>query len=55
MAERKTYTIRMQPEIMKALKILSVEKSTNVSELIEEAMQDLLRKSGIDNKKMAKK
>ena len=55
MAERKTYTIRMQPEIMKALKFLSVEKGTNVSYLIEEAMQDLLKKSGLDSKKMAKK
>jgi len=55
MAERKTFTIRMQPEIMKALKIHSVERGTNVSELIEEAMQDYLKKGGAEIKKPTKR
>ena len=55
MGERKTFTIRMQPDIMKALKILSAEKETTVSDLIEVATLDLLKKSGMDGKKQVKK
>lgn len=55
MGEKKTYTIRMQPEIMKSLKILSVGRETNVSDLIEQAIQDYLKKSEAEIKKPAKK
>ena len=55
MGERKTFTIRMQPDIMKSLKILSAEKETTASDLIEEAILDLLKKNGMDGKKKAKK
>jgi len=55
MSERKTFTIRMQPELMKSLKILSVGREANVSDLIEEAIQDYLKKSGMEVKKPGKK
>jgi predicted transcriptional regulator len=55
MSERKTFTVRIQPELMKSLKMLSVERETNVSDLIEEAIQDYLKKSVADIKKQTKK
>lgn len=55
MSKRNTFTVRIRPDLMKAVKMLSVEKDTTMSDLIEEAIQDLLKKSGIDLKKQAKK
>jgi len=44
MADRKTYSVRVQPDIMKSLKMVAVEKEVTVSELLEEAIQDLVKK-----------
>ncbi len=55
MAERKTYSIRVQPDVMKALKMLAVEKEVTLSELLEGAIQDMLKKEGSDVKTKAKK
>jgi predicted transcriptional regulator len=55
MSERNTFTVRIRPDLMKAVKALSVEKETTMSDLVEEAIQDLLRKNGVDTKKQSKK
>ncbi len=44
MADRKTYSVRVQPDIMKSLKMVAVEREVTVSELLEEAVRDLLKK-----------
>ena len=55
MADRKTYTVRIEPELMKSLKMLAVARELNVSDLLEEAVLEMLKKSGVDGKKSAKK
>lgn len=55
MSERKTFTVRIQPDLMKSLKLLSVERENNVSDLLEEAIQDFLKKNSGDIKKQPKK
>ncbi len=55
MGERNTFTIRIKPDIMKAVKMLSVEKDTTMSDLIEEAILELLKKNGVDVKKLLRK
>jgi predicted transcriptional regulator len=55
MSERNTFTVRIRPDLMKAMKMLSVEKDTTISDLVEEAIQDFLKRSGVDIKKQAKK
>ncbi len=55
MSERNTFTIRIRPDLMKAMKLLSVEKDTTMSDLIEEAIQDYLKKGGSEIKKPAKR
>jgi len=44
MGNRKSFSVRLQPEIFKALKLLAVEKEETISSLLEEAIQDLLKK-----------
>jgi predicted DNA-binding protein len=51
MGERKTYSIRLKPDVMKSLKMLSVEKEMPLSDLLEEAIQDILKKKKADVKK----
>jgi predicted transcriptional regulator len=55
MSERNTFTIRIRPDLMKAMKLLSVEKDTTMSDLIEEAIQDYLKKGGTEIKKPTKR
>ena len=55
MNERNTFTVRIRPDIMKAVKMLAVEKETAMSDLIEEAILDYLKKSGTLEKKPGKK
>jgi predicted transcriptional regulator len=50
MGERKTYSVRVQPDVMKALRILAVEKEVTLSELLEEAIRAMLNKEGSDVK-----
>jgi predicted HicB family RNase H-like nuclease len=44
MSERKTFSVRLKPETMKAIRLLSVEKEKSLSGLLEEAILDLLKK-----------
>jgi predicted transcriptional regulator len=55
MGERKTYSVRVQPDVMKALKMLAVEKEVTLSELLEEAVRTMLNKERSDVKAKAKK
>jgi hypothetical protein len=44
MSEKKTFSIRMKPDVMKKIRLLSVEMEMPLSDLIEEAFHDLLKK-----------
>jgi len=55
MGERKTFSVRIQPDVMKALRILAVEKEVTLSELLEEAIRAMLKKEGSGEKSKAKK
>jgi len=44
MGTRKSYSVRLSPEIVKALKLVAVKKEKTVSSLIEEAIKELLKK-----------
>ena len=47
--KRVNYSTTLNPELIKSIKILAAEQDKKVNELLEEAMQDLLKK--YDNKK----
>ncbi len=55
MADRRTFSVRIDPEIWKAARRLAVDNDTTLSDLVEEAIQDYLKKNGIDQKKQTKK
>jgi len=55
MGERKTFSVRLLPEIMKAARILAVEKEIALSEVLEEALKDYLKKNGSELRKSSKK
>lgn len=55
MSEKKTFSIRLQPEVMKKVRLLSVEKETSLSDLLEEAINDLIIKYDSGIKKEWKK
>ncbi|HYA15535.1 MAG TPA: ribbon-helix-helix domain-containing protein [Syntrophales bacterium] len=55
MGERKTYSVRLMPDVMKSLKMLAVEKEITVSELLEEAIRDMLKKDHSGAKAKTKK
>ena len=42
--ERKNYNTKLDVNLIKKLKFLSVEKDTRQNDLLEEAIQDLLKK-----------
>ncbi|MGE5892688.1 MAG: ribbon-helix-helix domain-containing protein [bacterium] len=44
MSERKTVSVRMSPELYKKIRFLAIERERSVAELLEEAIQDLLKK-----------
>ncbi len=44
LGDRKSYSVRLLPELMKKLKFLAVKKEQKISSLLEEAIQDLLKK-----------
>lgn len=52
---RKTYSIRLYPEVMKAARILSINEETTLSALLEEAIKDLLKKHSANAKASKKK
>lgn len=43
-AKRRTYSVRLQPSVMKKLRHLAVEKEKTLSDLIEQAIEELLDK-----------
>ena len=43
-AERKTYNTTLNVDLLKKLKILSVETDKRANDLLEEAIEDLLKK-----------
>jgi hypothetical protein len=43
-AERKTYNTTLRTDLIKGLKILSAETDKRQNDLLEEAIQDLLKK-----------
>lgn len=49
--ERKNYNTTLNIELMKKLKILSVEIDKRANDLLEEAIQDLLKKYEKKSKK----
>ncbi len=55
MVEKKTYSVRINPEIMKAARILAVEKETTLSDLVEEAVQEYMKKNRQEARKPTKK
>ena len=44
MAGRKMFTTKIDPDILKALKHLSVDTELSIADLLEEAIADLLKK-----------
>lgn len=44
MADKKMFATRIDPNVLKALKHLSVDTELSISDLTEEAIQDLLEK-----------
>ena len=55
MSQRNTFTVRIRPDLMKAIKMLSVEKESTMSDLVEEAIEEYLKKNGVAVQKAAKK
>ena len=55
MGERRTYSVRLRPEVMKKLRFLAVEGERAVSELLEEAIDDLVAKHSPGKKAKMKK
>ena len=55
MADKRTFSVRMDPDIWKTARKLAVDKETTLSDLVEEALQDMFKKSGVDYKKPGKK
>jgi len=55
MAERRTFSIRTDPDIWKAARKLAVDKEISLSGLVEEAIMEVLKKNGVDIKKSIKK
>lgn len=43
-SERKTFSVRLRPEIMKKVKLLAVEEEKPLAELLEQAIEELLVK-----------
>ncbi|MDA8171752.1 MAG: ribbon-helix-helix domain-containing protein [Nitrospiraceae bacterium] len=50
MSDRRTYSVRLRPEIIKKLRILAVESEKQPSILLEEAIEDLLKKHSAGKK-----
>ena len=55
MAAKQTFSVRVDPDIWKAARKLAIDKDTTLSDLVEEAILEVLKKSGADVKKPAKK
>jgi len=51
MGERKTYAVRLLPQVMKAVRLLAVEEEATLSHIIEEALKEHLKKHNVVIKK----
>lgn len=54
MAERQTFSVRVDPNIWKAARKLAIDRDTTLSDLVEEAILAVLKKTGIDYRKPEK-
>jgi predicted transcriptional regulator len=50
-AMRQAYTVRLKPELLRALKHLAVDENKTIGELIEEGIAPLLEKKEVKRKK----
>lgn len=48
--ERKTYSVRLRPDVMKKIKLMAVEEEKPLSAMLEEAIENLLKKYGKQTK-----
>lgn len=48
--ERRTYSVRLRPDVMKKIKLMAVEEEKPLSALLEEAIDDLINKYGKERK-----
>lgn len=55
MANKQTFSVRVDPDIWKAAKKFAIDKNTTLSDLVEEAILEVLKKSGLDIKKLLRK
>ncbi len=55
MAEKQTFSVRVDPNIWKAARKLAIDKDVTLSDLVEEAILEVLKKNGVDLKKISKK
>lgn len=55
MAEKQTFSVRVDPEVWKAARKLAIDNDTTLSQLVEEAILEILKKNGVDVKKLGKK
>lgn len=55
MATKQTFSVRVEPDIWKAARKLAIDKDSTLSDLVEEAILEVLKKSGVDIKKQTKK
>ncbi len=55
MAAKQTFSVRVDPDIWKAARKLAIDKDTTLSDLVEEAILEVLKKRGVDVKKLSKK
>ena len=55
MAAKQTFSVRVDPVIWKAARKLAIDKDTTLSDLVEEAILEVLKKSGVTVGKTAKK
>jgi len=46
--DKKLVNFRLDPDTIKKVKILAIEQDTNLTELLTEAVHDLLKKYGKD-------
>ena len=49
--ERKNYNTTLRVDLIKSMKILAAEEDVRVNDLLEEAIQDLLKKYGKEPEK----
>lgn len=55
MTKKQTFSVRIDPNIWKAARKLAIDNDTTLSDLVEEAILEILKKYGADVKKSVKK